>query len=101
MISFSPSLRRMASSPGSSNWRGMRTAWFRPFLTSLTCSLQGHGHSVGICSGICKIVCRSAGASCRPRDRTSDRRRTGTFMPFSANLSSKADPGRPCPQSAV
>src|SRR6266849_1623668 len=37
MIRLSPSLRMMASSPGSSNSRGMRTAWFRPFLKSLTC----------------------------------------------------------------
>jgi hypothetical protein len=33
----SPSLRRMASEPGSSNSRGIRTAWFRPFLKSFTC----------------------------------------------------------------
>src|SRR5262249_59362225 len=37
MMSLSPSLRMIASSPGSSNSRGMRTAWFRPFLKSLTC----------------------------------------------------------------
>src|SRR5208283_2443643 len=37
MISRFPSLRMIASSPGSSNSRGMRTAWLRPFLNSLTC----------------------------------------------------------------
>jgi len=36
----------MASSPGSSNSLGIRTAWFRPFLNSLTCRS-------GICLGIC------------------------------------------------
>jgi hypothetical protein len=36
MISRSPSLRMTASRPGSSNSRGMQTAWFRPFLKSLT-----------------------------------------------------------------
>src|SRR5674476_20172 len=37
MVSRSPSLRIMASSPGSSNSRGIRTAWLRPFLNSFTC----------------------------------------------------------------
>src|SRR5208283_946027 len=37
MISRSPSLRIMASSPGSSNSRGILTAWFLPFLKSFTC----------------------------------------------------------------
>src|SRR3984957_1302784 len=32
MISLSPSLRMIASCPGSSKSRGMRTARFRPFL---------------------------------------------------------------------
>src|SRR5271157_210459 len=36
-ISRSPSLRIMASSPGSSNSRGILTAWFLPFLKSFTC----------------------------------------------------------------
>src|SRR5262245_16654755 len=37
IISRCPSLRIMASSPGNSKSRGIRTAWFRPFLNSLTC----------------------------------------------------------------
>lgn len=36
MMSRCPSFRMMASSPSSSNSRGIRTAWFRPFLKSLT-----------------------------------------------------------------
>jgi hypothetical protein len=37
MISRSPSFRMMASFPGSSNSRGIRAAWFLPFLNSFTC----------------------------------------------------------------
>jgi len=37
IISLSPSRRMIASAPGSSNSRGIRTAWFLPFLKSLTC----------------------------------------------------------------
>ena len=37
IISLSPSLRMMASSPGSSNSRRILTAWFLPFLNSFTC----------------------------------------------------------------
>ena len=36
MISRSPSRRMTASSPGSSNSRGIRTTWLRPILRSLT-----------------------------------------------------------------
>ena len=36
MMMREPSLRMMASSPGSSNSRGIRTAWLRPFLNNLT-----------------------------------------------------------------
>jgi hypothetical protein len=36
MIKRLPSLRMIASSPGSSNSRGIRTAWLRPFINSLT-----------------------------------------------------------------
>ena len=38
---FHPSLRMIASSPGNSNSRGMRIAWFRPFLKSLPCAPAG------------------------------------------------------------
>ena len=36
MTSRSPSFRMMASSPGNSNSRGIRTALLRPFLKTLT-----------------------------------------------------------------
>jgi hypothetical protein len=37
IIRRSPSLRRIASSPSSSNSRGIRKAWLRPLRNSRTC----------------------------------------------------------------
>src|SRR5580692_10354402 len=57
MTSRSPSFRMMASSPGNSNSRGIRTALFRPFLKTLTWRsgpvLAGFG-------GICQAYARGA-----------------------------------------
>src|SRR5262245_54995901 len=56
MISRAPSFRMMASFPGSSNSRGMRTAWFVPFLNSFTCcSLTTARRFTGIGLSICQI----------------------------------------------
>src|SRR5215472_9589106 len=55
IINRSPSFRMMASFPGSSNSRGMRTAWFLPFLNSLTCcSRTNDRRLIGICHSICQ-----------------------------------------------
>jgi hypothetical protein len=55
MTSRSPSFRMMASSPGNSNSRGIRTALLRPFLKTLTWRsglvLAGSG---GICQAYAK-----------------------------------------------
>jgi hypothetical protein len=56
MISPSPSLRMIASSLGSSNARGIRTAWFRPFLKSLTCRSETIGIPNCIGLSMCKDV---------------------------------------------
>jgi len=49
-------LRKMASLPGNSNSRGMRNAWFRPFLNRRTWRASDTGASfirtIGICLGI-------------------------------------------------
>src|SRR5216684_4340399 len=56
IISLAPSLRMMASSPGSSNSRGIRTAWFRPFLKSLTRRSGITVASYGLFLSICHII---------------------------------------------
>jgi len=52
IISRVPSFRMMASSPGNSNSRGIRTAWFRPFLKTLTCRCAIFAAPFGICLSI-------------------------------------------------
>src|SRR5215218_6241363 len=56
--------RMIASEPGSSNSRGIRTAWFRPFLKSLTlrpeaASACGIGRDIGRASRTVNLKCRS------------------------------------------
>lgn len=53
IISHYPSLRIKASSPGSSNSREILTAWFRPFLKSLTCRSVTGTDLLDICLSIC------------------------------------------------
>ena len=84
MTSRLPSLRMMASDPGNSNSRGMRTARFRPLRKILTCrsgsDLAGICHSIGLVDSNVKAtvrdvtrrpgvfreyVCESAGAKGR------------------------------------
>src|SRR5262245_4376748 len=56
MINRSPFLRMMASFPGSSNSRGIRTAWFLPFLNSFTCCSRFLCFRLsGICFSICQL----------------------------------------------
>jgi hypothetical protein len=57
MTSRSPSLRIMASSPGNSNSRGIRTALFRPFLKTLT--WRSGLALAGICRAYAKEPCLS------------------------------------------
>ncbi len=61
MTSRSPSFRMMASSPGNSNSRGMRTALFRPFLKTLTWrSRPVLARLIGICQAYAKEVSLSS-----------------------------------------
>ena len=64
MISLSPSFRMMASSPGSSNSRGIHTAWFRPFLKSLTCRSEIAVASSCIGPSICYVRSQLPAAAC-------------------------------------
>jgi len=61
MISISASSCMTAPSLGSSNSRGMRTAWFRPFLKSLTTAAP----PAGICISICGIGSFTGGSKSR------------------------------------
>ena len=53
----SSSLRRMASSPSSSNSGGMRNAWFRPLRNSRTWRSGSRLGLLGEFDGICRSIC--------------------------------------------
>ena len=55
IISREPSFRIITSSPGSSNSRGIRTAWFRPFLKSLARRLRPLSVLDAISRSICQV----------------------------------------------
>jgi hypothetical protein len=79
MISRSPSLRMMASLPGSSNARGVGSAWFRPFLKSFAWRSGLTRASEGIGFGICQMdrsICRvePIRAGSRPAESNGGRR---------------------------
>src|SRR5580704_10166854 len=63
MTSRSPSFRMMASSPGNSNSRGIRTALFRPFLKTLT---WRSGPVLARVVGICQAYARERNLSTCP-----------------------------------
>jgi len=63
MTSRSPSFRMMASSPGNSNSRGIRTALFRPFLKTLTWRSEP---VLARLSGICQAYANGVHLSTSP-----------------------------------